>query len=66
MVKTKKNIQFYFWNVVFPDNLQNLWAKHCSSKTVNGKMSRMYYNKVNSDTNTIFPVPFKVLYISLI
>ena len=30
----------------FSNNLQNR-AKHCSSKTVNGDMSRMYYTKVD-------------------
>ena len=98
-LKCPNIITFYCKNVTFLDNLQNLWAKHRSLKTVNGNMSRMYYTKVNfttqrisiqalkisffslwrlpwnleiyrfskvvnSDTNWIFPIPFKVLYIS--
>ena len=53
MVKTKKikNVELSFFATVkiktFPDYLQNLWAKHCYLKTVDGNMSRMYYTKVN-------------------
>ena len=52
MQKTKKIknaiiIIFYCLNVIFPNNLQNLCAKHSSSKTVNGNMGRVYCTKVN-------------------
>ena len=46
-------ISFYCWNVTFSDNLQNLLAKHCSSKTVNGNISRMCYTKVNFPTKGV-------------
>ena len=38
-------IIFYCQNVTFLDILQDVWAKHCSSKTVNGNMRKMYYTQ---------------------
>ena len=45
IVKTKKLkiFNYHYFPLLkcnFSDNLQNLWTKHSSSKTVNGNMSR--------------------------
>ena len=37
------------FNVTFSDHLQNLWAKDCFSKTVNGNISRVYYVSPNKE-----------------
>ena len=58
MVKAKKikNVQLSLFfdvksfTVTFSNNLQNLWAKYCSSRTVNINMSRMYYTTINFPT----------------
>ena len=49
MVKKKLSF-FLILKCNFSNNLQNLWVKHCSSKTVDSNMSRMYYTKVNFPT----------------
>ena len=40
-------LKMFNYHYFLQGNLQNIWAKHCSSKTVNSKMSRMHYTKGN-------------------